>query len=97
MSWQLRVAPVGGGQRRSQFPCRLPCLRCTALVGVAEHSCDRLIPDLNRCTFAGFHLLQALVEGSIEVADLPRLWNEKMKEYLGCEPESDARGVLQVH
>lgn len=40
--------------------------------------------------------LQALVEGSIQVADLPRLWNEKMKEYLGCEPESDARGVLQV-
>ena len=36
------------------------------------------------------------MEGSIQVADLPRLWNEKMKEYLGCEPESDARGVLQV-
>ncbi|KAI7846262.1 hypothetical protein COHA_000242 [Chlorella ohadii] len=45
-----------------------------------------------------YELEKALVEGSIEVADLPRLWNEKMKEYLGCEPESDARGVLQdVH
>lgn len=30
------------------------------------------------------------------MADLPQLWNQKMKEYLGCEPESDARGVLQV-
>lgn len=45
-----------------------------------------------------YELEKALVEGSIQVADLPRLWNEKMKEYLGCEPESDARGVLQdVH
>jgi carboxypeptidase Taq len=45
-----------------------------------------------------YELEKALVEGSIEVKDLPRLWNEKMKEYLGCEPESDARGVLQdVH
>ena len=41
-------------------------------------------------------ILQALVEGSIQVADLPQLWNQTMKEYLGCEPESDARGVLQV-
>lgn len=28
--------------------------------------------------------------------DLPKLWNEKMAEYLGCEPASDAEGVLQV-
>ena len=30
--------------------------------------------------------------------DLPRLWNEKMKAYLGVEPANDAEGVLQdVH
>lgn len=45
-----------------------------------------------------YELEKALVEGSIQVADLPQLWNQKMNEYLGCEPESDARGVLQdVH
>lgn len=41
---------------------------------------------------------KALIEGSIQVSDLPKLWTAKMSEYLGCEPESDARGVLQdVH
>ncbi|PSC70957.1 Carboxypeptidase Taq [Micractinium conductrix] len=45
-----------------------------------------------------YELEKALLEGKIAVDDLPKLWNQKMKEYLGCEPESDARGVLQdVH
>ena len=36
--------------------------------------------------------------GCVQVEDLPALWNQKMREYLGCEPESDARGCLQdVH
>ncbi|KAL4858840.1 Thermostable carboxypeptidase 1 [Chlorella vulgaris] len=45
-----------------------------------------------------YELEKALIEGSIQVSDLPKLWTAKMSEYLGCEPESDARGVLQdVH
>mmetsp|Transcript_14162 Transcript_14162/g.36692 ORF Transcript_14162/g.36692 Transcript_14162/m.36692 type:complete len:567 (+) Transcript_14162:1-1701(+) len=45
-----------------------------------------------------YELEKGLIEGSIEVKDLPKLWNEKMAEYLGCEPASDAEGVLQdVH
>ena len=32
------------------------------------------------------------------MADLPEIWREKMKDYLGVVPESDADGVLQdVH
>ena len=32
------------------------------------------------------------------VADLPSIWNQKMKDYLGVELESDAKGCLQdVH
>ena len=39
-----------------------------------------------------------LMEGSIEVADLPEIWNTKMEEYLGVTPPNDAKGVLQdVH
>jgi carboxypeptidase Taq len=37
----------------------------------------------------------AMVEGSVELKDLPQLWNDKMKEYLGILPPNDALGVLQ--
>jgi carboxypeptidase Taq len=40
----------------------------------------------------------ALMEGSLEVDDLPEAWNAKVKEYLGLTPPNDAQGVLQdVH
>jgi carboxypeptidase Taq len=45
-----------------------------------------------------FELEQELIEGSVAVADLPRVWDERMDEYLGVEVPDDARGVLQdVH
>ncbi|MFO7637244.1 MAG: carboxypeptidase M32 [Clostridia bacterium] len=45
-----------------------------------------------------YELELGLIDGSIQVDDLPRVWNEKMQAYLGITPESDARGVLQdVH
>jgi carboxypeptidase Taq len=37
----------------------------------------------------------AMVEGTVELKDLPQLWNDKMKEYLGIVPPNDALGVLQ--
>ncbi|MDA9563946.1 carboxypeptidase M32 [Flavobacteriales bacterium] len=37
----------------------------------------------------------ALIEGSIEVNDLPTIWNEKYKEYLNVDVPNDAEGVLQ--
>jgi carboxypeptidase Taq len=36
-----------------------------------------------------------LGEGTIAVRDLPEIWNEKMREYLGVAPPDDAKGVLQ--
>ncbi len=40
----------------------------------------------------------ALMEGSLEVKDLPEAWNTRMQEYLGLTPPNDAMGVLQdVH
>lgn len=39
-----------------------------------------------------------LVDGSLEVADLPEAWNAAMKAYLGVDVPDDANGVLQdVH
>jgi carboxypeptidase Taq len=42
-----------------------------------------------------FELEKGLLEGGIEAADLPSLWNEKYKEYLDVTVDSDANGVLQ--
>ncbi len=39
-----------------------------------------------------------LMEGSLDVKDLPEIWNSRMKEYLGLVPPNDTQGVLQdVH
>lgn len=45
-----------------------------------------------------YELEKELVEGSVKVEQLPKLWNERMTSYLGCTPADDAQGVLQdVH
>jgi carboxypeptidase Taq len=45
-----------------------------------------------------FELEQDLIAGTVDVADLPTVWNERMDEYLGVEVPDDAHGVLQdVH
>lgn len=42
-----------------------------------------------------FEIEKALIEGTIEVKDLPNYWNAKYKEYLGLDVPSDSKGVLQ--
>ena len=45
-----------------------------------------------------FEIELGLIEGSIKVKDLPKIWNAKMKEMLGAVPKNDVEGVLQdVH
>ena len=45
-----------------------------------------------------YELEQQLLAGDISIQEVPRLWNDKMTEYLGCTPKDDAQGVLQdVH
>jgi carboxypeptidase Taq len=42
-----------------------------------------------------FEVERALLAGDVDVADVPRLWNEKMEEYLGVVPDTDTDGCLQ--
>jgi carboxypeptidase Taq len=42
-----------------------------------------------------FELEQELLADSIELEELPEIWNQRMKDYLGVEPPNDALGVLQ--
>ena len=45
-----------------------------------------------------YEIEKDLINGRIEVENLPQIWNEKYKKYLGIEPENDSEGVLQdVH
>lgn len=45
-----------------------------------------------------FEIEKDLIEGSIAVEDLPKIWNDKFKEYFGINVPNDRLGVLQdVH
>lgn len=45
-----------------------------------------------------YEIERMLFSNEIEVEDLPRVWNEKMVEYLNIKPKNNAEGVLQdVH
>jgi carboxypeptidase Taq len=42
-----------------------------------------------------YELEKLLIEGKLEIDDLPQEWNKKMKEYLGISPPNDALGCMQ--
>ena len=42
-----------------------------------------------------FELEQDMINGRVELSDLPAIWNERMKDYLGVDVPDDAHGVLQ--
>ena len=42
-----------------------------------------------------FELEQDIVNGRLDLSDVPQAWNAKMAEYLGVEVPDDARGALQ--
>ena len=42
-----------------------------------------------------FELEQELLADTIDLEELPEIWNQRMQDYLGVEPPDDALGVLQ--
>lgn len=42
-----------------------------------------------------YEIEQELISGKITVADLPRVWNSKYKEYLDVDIANDSEGVMQ--
>jgi carboxypeptidase Taq len=72
--------------------------RCVNLV---EPSLIRVEADevtYNLHIILRFEVERALMVGEVRVADLPALWNQKMKQYLNVDVPTDALGVLQdVH
>jgi carboxypeptidase Taq len=42
-----------------------------------------------------FEIERDLIRGDLAVEDVPEVWNDKMEEYLGVRPDTDAEGCLQ--
>ncbi|MCI0381538.1 MAG: carboxypeptidase M32 [Chlamydiae bacterium] len=42
-----------------------------------------------------FEMEKMMMEGELEAKDIPEIWNEKMKNYLGIVPKNDSEGCLQ--
>ncbi|MHA1972275.1 MAG: carboxypeptidase M32 [Candidatus Hodarchaeales archaeon] len=42
-----------------------------------------------------FEIERELLKGNISIDELPEVWNQKYKEYLGVEIENDSEGVMQ--
>lgn len=42
-----------------------------------------------------YELERAMVNGEVVVESLPGMWNARYREYLGIEPETDSKGILQ--
>jgi len=89
---------------QSMFPSQLGNLSLEAFykgINKVEPSLIRIEADeatYNLHIMLRLELEIALMEGSLEVVDLPEAWNTRMKEYLGVTPTTDAEGVLQdVH
>lgn len=45
-----------------------------------------------------YEIERMIINEGVNIADLPKIWNDKYEEYLGIRPENDAVGILQdVH
>jgi carboxypeptidase Taq len=69
-----------------------------AAVNIVEPSLVRVDADevtYNLHILVRFEIELALVSGDLPTADLPTVWREKMRSYLGVVPPTDADGCLQ--
>jgi carboxypeptidase Taq len=89
---------------QSYFPTQfkdVPLEEFSRAINTVEPSYIRVEADeltYNLHIMIRYEIEKALIGGDIEVKDLPRVWSEKMEEYLGVTPPTDTLGVLQdVH
>ncbi len=86
---------------QEHFPGRLDSITPEQIfqaINKVEPSFIRVEAD--ECTYnlhiiLRFEIETALIEGELETKDVPSLWNEKIKQYLGLDVPDDALGCLQ--
>ncbi|QAY66067.1 carboxypeptidase M32 [Paenibacillus protaetiae] len=70
-------------------------------INVVEPSLIRIEADeltYNLHIIIRYEIEKLIFNEGVKAADLPAIWNEKYKQYLGIEPPNNAQGVLQdVH
>ncbi len=67
-------------------------------INIIEPSLIRIEADevtYNLHIIIRFEIEEALINGTLNVEDVPAVWNAKMQEYLGVQPQSNAKGCLQ--
>jgi len=71
--------------------------------GINEVSASLIRVEADELTYS-LHIMiryeveKGILSGDYLIKDLPKIWNQKMQEYLGIVPENDSEGVLQdVH
>ncbi|MFX3632899.1 MAG: carboxypeptidase M32 [Candidatus Pristimantibacillus sp.] len=88
---------------QKQFPGQLdvPVEQFYRGINVVEPSLIRIEADeltYNLHIIIRYEIEKMIFNEGAKAADLPAIWNDKYKEYLGIEPSTDAEGVLQdVH
>jgi len=92
------------GSLQSTFPGLLDNIDMETFFRAINHTESSLIRiEADELTYnlhimIRYELEKGLINGTIQVADLPAAWNAKYKEYLGIEPGTNSEGVLQdVH
>ncbi|MGH2943127.1 MAG: carboxypeptidase M32, partial [Solirubrobacteraceae bacterium] len=86
---------------RDRFPLSLRDLELDAFIRAINVVRPTLIRvDADEVTYSlhvilRFELELALIDGSLDPADLPAAWAAKMKQFLGVEVPDDLHGVLQ--
>lgn len=87
-----------------QFPkpfAKIPLETVYRLINEVKPSLIRTESDevtYNLHIILRYEIERELIEGTLNVKDVPELWNAKMKEYLGVKVPNDREGVLQdVH
>jgi carboxypeptidase Taq len=104
---------IGGGlsfwkyiypRLQKEFPLpfkKLPLSEFYGIVNSVQPSLIRTEADevtYNLHIIIRFEIERDLIEGKLNPKDVPKVWNAKVKEYLGIQVPNDTRGVLQdVH
>ncbi|HUW59484.1 MAG TPA: carboxypeptidase M32 [Candidatus Bathyarchaeia archaeon] len=89
---------------QQQFPGHLDNVTAQQVYRVVNRVEPSLIRvDADECTYnlhiiVRFEIETALIEGKMNVAEVPEAWNAKVKQYLSIDVPDDAHGCLQdVH
>ncbi|MUT65364.1 carboxypeptidase M32 [Paenibacillus sp. NEAU-GSW1] len=91
------------GDLQQRFPGQLnvPVEQFYRGINVVQPSLIRIEADeltYNLHIIIRYEIEKLIFNEGVKAADLPAVWNDKYKEYLGVTPPSDAEGVLQdVH